>query len=74
MNPTLIVTAVTGVLSLIAQFLPLVGGSNTAAIGGILKTLTDLLPLITDQIGATYTGVRISSIRSANIQPRLLIS
>lgn len=66
MNPTLIVTAVTGVLSLIAQFLPLVGGSNSAAIGSILKTLTDIAPLITDQIGATYTGVKniINSIGS----------
>ena len=58
MNPTLIVTAVTSVLSLVAQFLPLIGGSNSAAIGGILKTLTDLAPLITDQIGSTYTGVK----------------
>ncbi len=58
MNPTMIVTAVTGVLSLIAQFLPLIGGSNTAAIGGIINTLTSLAPLITDQIGATYIGVK----------------
>lgn len=66
MNPTLTVTAVTGVLSLISQFLPLIGGNNTAAIGSILKTLTDLAPLITDQIGATYTGVKniIASIGS----------
>lgn len=58
MNPTMIITAVTSVLGLIGQVLPLIGGSNSAAIGGIIKTLTDLAPLITDQIGATYTGVK----------------
>lgn len=58
MNPTMIVTAVSGVLSLIGQVLPLIGGSNSAAIGGVIKTLTDIAPLVTDQISATYTGVK----------------
>lgn len=66
MNPTLIVTAVSAVVGLIGQLLPLIGGSNSAAIGGIIKTLTDIAPLVTDQIGATYTGVKniINSIGS----------
>lgn len=58
MNPTMIITAVTSVLGLIGQILPLIGGSNSAAIGSIIKTLTDIAPLVTDQIGATYTGVK----------------
>jgi len=58
MNPVEIVTAVGGVLSLITQILPLVGVKNTDAIGAIVKTLTDIAPLITNQIGATYTGVK----------------
>lgn len=58
MNPTMIVTAVTAVLSLVGQLLPLIGGNNSQAIGGIIKTLTDIAPLITNQIGVTYTGVK----------------
>jgi hypothetical protein len=58
MNPTMIVTAVSGVLGLIGQILPLVGVGNSAAIGSIIKTLTDIAPLVTDQIGATYIGVK----------------
>jgi hypothetical protein len=58
MNPTLVVTTVTNVLGLIEEMLPLIGGSNSSAIGNVIKTLTDLAPLVTDQIGATYTGVR----------------
>ncbi|HEY6022167.1 MAG TPA: hypothetical protein VIY48_20565 [Candidatus Paceibacterota bacterium] len=58
MNPVTIITAVGSVLGLITQILPLVGVKNADAIGGIIKTLTDMAPLITDQIGATYTGVK----------------
>lgn len=58
MNPVTIVTAVSGVLSLITQILPLVGVKNSAAIGGIVNTLTAIAPLVTDQIGATFTGVK----------------
>mgnify|MGYP001616748312 CR=1 FL=1 len=58
MNPVMIVTAVSGVLRMINQFLPLIGGSNAAAVGSVINTLTDIAPLVTDQIGATYTGVK----------------
>lgn len=58
MNPTMIVTAVTAVLGLVGQILPLIGGSNSVQIGSIVKTIGDLMPLITDQIGATYTGIK----------------
>ena len=66
MNPIAIVTAVSSVLGLITKLLPLVGVKNTEVIGGIVKTVTDMAPLVTDQIGATYTGVKniIASIRS----------
>jgi|SRR5882672_4604093 len=58
MDPVTIVTAVGGVLSLITQILPLVGVSNSAAIGSIVKTLIDIAPLVTSQIGSTYTGIK----------------
>jgi hypothetical protein len=58
MDPVQIVTAVSGVLGLITQILPLVGVKNTEAIGSIVKTLTDIAPLVTSQIGSTYTGVK----------------
>lgn len=58
MNAAMIVTTVGNVLGLITQILPLVGVKNTEAIGGIVKTITDMAPLVTDQISATYTGVK----------------
>lgn len=58
MNPAEIVSAVLSVVGLITQILPLVGVKNTEAIGGIVKTLTDIAPLVTSQIGATYTGIK----------------
>ena len=60
MNPTTIVAAVNSVLSLIGGVLPLLGTGNSAtnAIGKIITTLTDMGPLIVDQIGKTYTGVK----------------
>lgn len=58
MNPVEIVTAVSGILGLITQILPLVGVKNTDAIGAIVKTLTDISPLVTSQIGSTYTGIK----------------
>lgn len=58
MNPAEIVSAALSVVGLITQILPLVGVKNTEAIGGIVKTLTDIAPLVTSQIGATYTGIK----------------
>ena len=58
MNPAQIVTAVGGVLNLITMVLPLVGVDNSAAISGIVKTVTDIAPLAISQIGATYTGFK----------------
>lgn len=65
MNPTQIVMAVNSVLGLVSMILPIVGVKNTEALGGIVKTLTDLAPLVIDQIGSTYTGVKnvINSVR-----------
>lgn len=60
MNPELIVTAVGGVLSLIQTILPLIshGAAGTSQIGTVIDTLTKLTPLVTDQIGTVYTGVK----------------
>lgn len=58
MSATQIVTAVGSVFGLITQILPLVGVKNTEAIGSIVKTLTDVAPLVTSQVSVTYTGVK----------------
>lgn len=61
MDPTLIVTAVGGVLSLINTVLPLIHPTAPGAsdkIGAVVDTLTKIAPLVTDQIGTVYTGVK----------------
>lgn len=56
---------ITNALDLVGKIVPLIGGKDTAVIGDVIKTLQDMAPLITDQIGATYTGVKniIASLR-----------
>lgn len=58
MDPVTIVTAVSGVISLINTVLPLIGVKDSNGIGAIVKTLTDIAPLVTSQIGSTFTGVK----------------
>jgi hypothetical protein len=60
MNPELIITAVGGVLSLINTILPMIhkGTAGTDKISTVIDTLTKVAPLITDQIGTVYTGVK----------------
>lgn len=60
MDPTLIVSAVGGVLTLINQFLPLIqkGSAGSSQMGTVIDTLTKLAPLVTDQVGTVYTGVK----------------
>lgn len=69
MNPELIVTAIGGVLSLITTVLPLIHKTTPGApdkIGAVVETLTAIAPLVTDQIGTVYTGVKniIASVSS----------
>lgn len=61
MDPTLIVGAVDGVLSLINTVLPLIHKTTPGAsdkIGTVIDTLTKLAPLVTDQVGTLYTGAK----------------
>ena len=69
MSPEMIVTAVSGVLSLINTILPMIHKTTPGApdkIGVVVDTLTKLAPLVTDQIGTVYTGVKniIASVSS----------
>lgn len=58
------ITAVTTVVGLIGQMLPLLsavvpgGAVTTTAIGGIISTLIKFEPLIQSEIGTVYTGVK----------------
>ncbi len=61
MDPTLIVGAVEGVLSLINTVLPMIHPTSPGAsdkIGTVIGTLTKLAPLVTDQVGTVYTGIK----------------
>lgn len=65
MNALAIVSTVTSVIGLVTKVLPLIGVKNTDAMESVVKTLTDMAPLVTSQIGATYTGIKniIASVR-----------
>lgn len=60
MNPELIVTAVTGVLSLVETVLPMIkkNSSGTAAIGKVIDAVQAIAPLAINQVGVVYTGVK----------------
>lgn len=61
MDPTLIIGAVEGVLSLINTVLPMIHKTTPGAsdkIGTVIDTLTKLAPLVVDQVGTLYTGVK----------------
>lgn len=60
MNPTMIVSVINGVLGLASAIIPLIpnNSSGSTSIGGVIKTITDLAPLVTDQVGTVYTGVK----------------
>lgn len=53
-------TIATTVIGLITKVLPLIpkGVAGTGVVGSIVDTLTTHAPLIVDQIGSTYTGVK----------------
>lgn len=60
MNPEAIVSIVTGVLGLVSTVLPMIGNNSagTQQIGKVVNALTSIAPLVTDQIGVVFTGVK----------------
>jgi hypothetical protein len=59
MNPATIVAIINGVLSVAGAVIPLIPASGgSASMGKLLEMLTGLAPLITDQVGVVYTGVK----------------
>jgi len=60
MNPELIISAVGGVISLINTVLPLIhkGSAGSTAMGTVVDTIIKLEPLVTDQVGTLYTGIK----------------
>jgi len=60
MDPTLIISAVGGVISLINTVLPLIHKSSagSTAMGTVVDTIIKLEPLVTDQVGTLYTGIK----------------
>lgn len=60
MNPELIITAVSGIISLITTILPMIhkGSAGSTTMGKVVDTLVAVAPLATDQIGTLYTGIK----------------
>jgi hypothetical protein len=59
MDPITIVAIINGVLSVAGALIPLIPSSGgSASIQKLLDMLTAIAPLITDQIGMTYTGIK----------------
>lgn len=58
MNPVAIIGVVNTVVDLVQGFLPLIHKDDSGSIDKVIDTVQALSPLITDQIGDTYTGVK----------------
>lgn len=60
MNPATIVAIINGVLGLAGAIIPLIPNSSagSSSIGKVIETVTSLAPLVTDQVGTVYTGVK----------------
>lgn len=58
MNPASIIGVVNTVVDLVQKFLPLVHKDDSGAIDKIIDTVQALSPLVVDQIGDTYIGVK----------------
>lgn len=58
MNATAIVNVVNNVVDLVQKFLPMVHKDDSGSIDKIIDTLQATAPLIVDQVGVTYTGVK----------------
>ena len=70
-NSTAVGWVVNKSLDLIGQIVPLVGAKDSAAIQALIKTLQEMAPLITDQIGVTYQGAK-NIIASLSAHPATL--
>lgn len=71
MNPELIITGVSAAISLINNVvLPLIHKSpaGSTQMGKVVDTLTALAPLVTDQVGVLYTGIK-NTIASVGSHP-----
>lgn len=70
MNPEVIVSVVTGILGLINTVLPMIGNNSvgTQQIGKVVNVLTSIAPLVTDQIGVVFTGIK-GVIASVGVHP-----
>lgn len=55
-----IAKGISSVVDMIQQFLPLIPGVGTASpvINTVIDTLQEVSPLIVDQVGTTYVGVK----------------
>ena len=58
MNATAIVNVVNTTVDLIQKFLPLIHKDDSGTIDKIIDTLQAMAPLVVDQVGVTYTGVK----------------
>lgn len=58
MNPIAIIGIVNSVVDLVQTFLPLIKKDDSGAIGKVIDTLQSAAPLVVDQIGDTYTGIK----------------
>lgn len=60
MDPTAIVSIINGVLGLAGAIIPLIPNSaaGSSSIGKVIETITSLAPLVTDQVGTIYTGIK----------------
>jgi hypothetical protein len=58
MNAASIVSLVNNVVDMAQRFLPLIHSGDTKSIDAIIDTVQSMAPLITEQIGDTYTGVK----------------
>jgi phage-related protein len=58
MDAKAIVSVVNNVVDLVQKFLPLIHKDDSGSIDKVIDTVQSMAPLITDQIGDTYTGVK----------------
>lgn len=67
MEKNMLNAAITAVVALIEQLLPLIGGSNTALINSIIDVLAKWVPLITDEVQSIVPAIKnIIAALSAN--------
>jgi hypothetical protein len=58
MNSTDIVNTVNTVVDLVQKFLPLIHKDDSGTIDKVIDTLQTMAPLVVDQVGVTFTGVK----------------